>query len=153
MATSPKRIETLVGFFLFVGLTLLGILIMQFGRFADRFQGVYTVTVSFSDASGLIKGSQVRLSGATPNGRRELAPEVPILPSEICGGGGQQDQRPRHGPRAVRPDQEGALHVLFGGMESRRQLRPLGRLPRSGKPEPQILGVALPPGEAVAGPT
>ncbi len=64
MATSPKRIEPLVGFFLFVGLALLGILIMQFGRFADRFQGVYTVTVSFNDASGLIKGSQVRLSGA-----------------------------------------------------------------------------------------
>ena len=36
MATSPKRIETLVGFFLFVGVALLGILIMQFGRFADR---------------------------------------------------------------------------------------------------------------------
>ncbi|MED5417939.1 MAG: MlaD family protein [Verrucomicrobiota bacterium] len=83
MATSPKRIETLVGFFLFVGLVLLGILIMQFGRFADRFQGVYTVTVSFSDASGLIKGSQVRLSGAkvgqviedpalTPEGKIEV---------------------------------------------------------------------------------
>ena len=39
MATSPKRIETLVGFFLFVGVALLGILIMQFGRFADRFRG------------------------------------------------------------------------------------------------------------------
>jgi len=64
MATTPKRIETLVGFFLFVGLALLGVLIMQFGRFADRFHGVYSVTVSFSDASGLIKGSQVRLSGA-----------------------------------------------------------------------------------------
>ena len=64
MANSPKRIETLVGFFLFVGLALLGVLIMQFGRFADRFRGVYTVTVTFSDASGLIKGSQVRLSGA-----------------------------------------------------------------------------------------
>ncbi len=64
MATTPKRIETLVGFFLFVGLALLGVLIMQFGRFADRFHGVYSVTVSFSDASGLIKGSQVRLAGA-----------------------------------------------------------------------------------------
>ncbi|MBB08172.1 MAG: hypothetical protein CMN03_07895 [Roseibacillus sp.] len=84
MATSPKRIETLVGFFLFVGLALLGILIMQFGRFADRFRGVYPVTVSFSDASGLIKGSQVRLSGAkvgqvveepslTPEGKIEVA--------------------------------------------------------------------------------
>ena len=64
MANSPKRIETLVGFFLFVGLAMLGVLIMQFGRFADRFRGVYSVTVTFSDASGLIKGSQVRLAGA-----------------------------------------------------------------------------------------
>ena len=64
MANSPRRIETLVGFFLFVGLAMLGVLIMQFGRFADRFRGVYTVTITFSDASGLIKGSQVRLSGA-----------------------------------------------------------------------------------------
>ena len=64
MANSPKRIETLVGFFLFVGLAMLGVLIMQFGRFADRFRGVYSLTVTFSDASGLIKGSQVRLSGA-----------------------------------------------------------------------------------------
>ena len=55
MANSPKRIETLVGFFLFVGLALLGVLIMQFGRFADRFRGVYTITATFSDASGLIK--------------------------------------------------------------------------------------------------
>ncbi|MBL49222.1 MAG: hypothetical protein CMP28_09725 [Roseibacillus sp.] len=64
MANSPKRVETLVGLFLFLGLALLGILVMQFGRFTDRFRGVYTVTVSFSDASGLIKGSQVRLAGA-----------------------------------------------------------------------------------------
>jgi phospholipid/cholesterol/gamma-HCH transport system substrate-binding protein len=64
MANSPKRTETLVGFFLFVGLALLGTLIMQFGRFTDRFRGVYTITVAFSDASGLIKGSQVRLAGA-----------------------------------------------------------------------------------------
>lgn len=64
MATLPKRIETLVGFFLFVGLSILGLLILQFGRFTDRLHGVYTVKVSFSDAAGVIKGSAVRLSGA-----------------------------------------------------------------------------------------
>ena len=64
MATSTKRTETLVGFFLFMGLAVLGMLVMQFGRFTERFRGVYTVTVAFSDASGLIKGSQVRLAGA-----------------------------------------------------------------------------------------
>ncbi len=64
MTNSPKHTETLVGFFLFLGLGVLGTLIMQYGRFAERFRGVYTVRVSFSDASGLIKGSQVRLAGA-----------------------------------------------------------------------------------------
>ncbi|NIP94090.1 MAG: MCE family protein [Akkermansiaceae bacterium] len=64
MALSPKRLEILVGFFLFVGLSLLGALILQYGRLVDRFRGVYTVNVSFRDASGVIKGSQVRLAGA-----------------------------------------------------------------------------------------
>lgn len=64
MAQSSKRTEILVGFFLFVGLALLGLLIMQFGRLSERFQGVYTVTVSFTDAAGVIKGSSVRLAGA-----------------------------------------------------------------------------------------
>lgn len=64
MEQQPRRTEMLVGFFLFVGLALLGTLVMQYGRFADRFRGVYTVTVSFRDASGLIKGSQVKLAGA-----------------------------------------------------------------------------------------
>ena len=64
MSQREKRVETLVGLFLFVGLILLGGLIVQFGRFGDRFREVYTITVSFEDASGVIKGSQVRLAGA-----------------------------------------------------------------------------------------
>lgn len=64
MENSPKRTEILVGFFVFLGLALLGTLIMQFGRFTDRFRGVYRVSIAFEDASGLIKGSQVRMAGA-----------------------------------------------------------------------------------------
>ena len=64
MASGDKRTETLVGFFLFVGLALLGTLIIQFGRFSDRPKASYTITSEFKDASGVIKGSEVRLGGA-----------------------------------------------------------------------------------------
>lgn len=82
MENSPKRTEVLVGFFVFLGLALLGTLIMQFGRFTDRFRGVYKVTVSFEDASGLIKGSQVRMAGAKVGqvvGEPQLTPEGTIV--------------------------------------------------------------------------
>lgn len=64
MAKSDKRTETLVGFFLFVGMTLLGVLIVKFGQFKDKPKESYTITVEFKDASGVIKGSEVRLGGA-----------------------------------------------------------------------------------------
>lgn len=64
MASPEKRTEWLVGLFLFIGLVLLGGLILQFGRFKDYLGGHYTITVVFDDASGLIKGSEVRMSGA-----------------------------------------------------------------------------------------
>ncbi len=64
MAVSEKRNELAVGIFLFIGLVLLGGLIIQFGRFEDYFSGQYRITVVFDDASGLIKGSDVRMGGA-----------------------------------------------------------------------------------------
>jgi ABC-type transporter Mla subunit MlaD len=63
MARRSKRTETLVGLFLFVGLTLLGGLIVEYGRFGDRMRGAYTIIVEFQDASGVIKGSEVRRGG------------------------------------------------------------------------------------------
>lgn len=64
MASGDKRTETLVGLFLFIGLALLGGLIVQYGRIGEGLKSSYTVTVEFKDASGVIKGSQVRLGGA-----------------------------------------------------------------------------------------
>ena len=64
MTDSPRKTEAMVGLFIFVGLALLGILIVQFGRFGDRFIGKYAVTVVFDDAAGLIRGSEVRMGGA-----------------------------------------------------------------------------------------
>jgi len=64
MADSNKKTELWVGVFVFIGLALLGGLIVQFGRFSDRFRGKYQLVVVFDDASGLIKGSEIRMGGA-----------------------------------------------------------------------------------------
>lgn len=64
MGDSSRKTELWVGVFLFVGLALLGGLIVQFGRFGDRLRGKYSLTIVFDDASGLIKGSEVRMGGA-----------------------------------------------------------------------------------------
>ena len=43
---------------------MLGALVVQFGRLGEGFKNYYGVTVRFSDASGLLKGSDVLLAGA-----------------------------------------------------------------------------------------
>jgi ABC-type transporter Mla subunit MlaD len=64
MGESTRRTELWVGVFVFIGLALLGGLIVQFGRFGDRLRGKYQLVVVFDDASGLIKGSEIRMGGA-----------------------------------------------------------------------------------------
>lgn len=64
MSESPRKTEAMVGVFIFVGLALLGVLIVQFGRFGERFHGKYPLTVIFDDAAGVIRGSEVRMGGA-----------------------------------------------------------------------------------------
>ncbi len=59
-----KGKEFIAGLFLLVGLTLIAGLIIVFGEVPDLFKPVYHVTVKFSDASGLLKGSDVYLAGA-----------------------------------------------------------------------------------------
>lgn len=53
----------MVGLFIFVGLAFLGWLILQFGRFQNSYDEVYNIEVRFTDASGLIEGTPVRLAG------------------------------------------------------------------------------------------
>ena len=64
MNRHERGLEFKVGIFVFAGLAMLGALVVQFGRLGEGFKTYYTVTVQFSDASGLLKGSDVLLAGA-----------------------------------------------------------------------------------------
>lgn len=64
MATPSRKTETLVGTFLFLGLGLLGTIILAFGGIQDFFKEQYELKVNFQEASGIVKGSSVRLRGA-----------------------------------------------------------------------------------------
>lgn len=79
MGESTKRTELWVGVFVFIGLALLGGLIVQFGRFGDRMRGKYQFVVVFDDASGVIKGSEIRMGGA----RIGKVAEQPELNSDV----------------------------------------------------------------------
>ena len=58
------NLETKVGIFLMLGIALICTLIIIFGEVPDLFKPTYSLTVRFSDASGLLKGSDVYLAGA-----------------------------------------------------------------------------------------
>lgn len=65
MAIKEKRSEAVVGLFLLIGLAVLGILVVKFGHLSDsNTEGRYNVDITFNDASGLIKGSEIRMGGA-----------------------------------------------------------------------------------------
>ncbi|MDB6147013.1 MAG: hypothetical protein JWO45_677 [Spartobacteria bacterium] len=64
MSERVRGLEFKVGAFVFVGLAMLAALVVQFGRLGEGFKTYYAVTVRFSDASGLLKGSDVLLAGA-----------------------------------------------------------------------------------------
>jgi phospholipid/cholesterol/gamma-HCH transport system substrate-binding protein len=64
MSEGERGIEAKVGVFVFVGLAALAALVVQFGRVGEGWKTYYPLTVRFSDASGLLKGSDVLLAGA-----------------------------------------------------------------------------------------
>jgi phospholipid/cholesterol/gamma-HCH transport system substrate-binding protein len=64
MNRHERGLEFKVGVFVFVGLAMLGALVVQFGRLGEGFKTYYPLTVRFTDASGLLKGSDVLLAGA-----------------------------------------------------------------------------------------
>ena len=64
MNRHERGLEFKVGIFVFAGLAMLGALVVQFGRLGEGFKTYYPITIQFSDASGLLKGSDVLLAGA-----------------------------------------------------------------------------------------
>lgn len=64
MNRHEQGLEFKVGAFVFVGLAMLGALVVQFGRLGEGLKTYYPLIVRFSDASGLLKGSDVLLAGA-----------------------------------------------------------------------------------------
>src|SRR5216110_2026513 len=64
MNRHERGLEFKVGIFVFVGLAMLAALVVQFGRLGEGFKTYYTITVRFSDASGLLKGTDVLLAGS-----------------------------------------------------------------------------------------
>jgi phospholipid/cholesterol/gamma-HCH transport system substrate-binding protein len=64
MNRHERGLEFKVGIFVFVGLAMVGALLVQFGRLGEGFKTYYPLTVRFTNASGLLKGSDVLLAGA-----------------------------------------------------------------------------------------
>jgi phospholipid/cholesterol/gamma-HCH transport system substrate-binding protein len=88
MEERDKKTELLVGLFLFVGLVLLGLLILQFGTIRELFKTTYPITVALPDGSGIKAGSPVMLGGS-PIGKVNARPSLNanfngvIIPLEI----------------------------------------------------------------------
>ena len=65
MGTERKgRTEILVGLFLFIGLAILGMLVVTFGRLGSGIKNPYELTILFPNATGLTEGADVLLGGA-----------------------------------------------------------------------------------------
>ena len=64
MSVERKGIELYVGLFLLAGFAVIAVMVLMFGRFSQGFSSKYDITVEFPNASGIIKGSDVLLSGA-----------------------------------------------------------------------------------------
>jgi phospholipid/cholesterol/gamma-HCH transport system substrate-binding protein len=88
MDERDKKTELLVGLFLFVGLLLLGLLILQFGSVRELFKTTYEITAPFSDGTGIKEGTPVMLGGQKI-GKVPRTPELNdkfngvIIPMEI----------------------------------------------------------------------
>ena len=64
MSTERKGVELFVGMFLLIGFGVIAAMVLLFGRVGQGFKKVYPITVEFPNASGLVKGCDVLLSGA-----------------------------------------------------------------------------------------
>lgn len=70
-----KSLEIKVGFFVVLGLVLLGAMVVQFGRLGEGIRKTYKLTAEFENAAGVFKDAEVLMAGAKI-GRVSRAPEV-----------------------------------------------------------------------------
>lgn len=83
-----RGLEFKVGLFVCVGLAVLAGLVVQFGRVGEGFKSYYELTIQFPNAGGLLKSSDVLMSGAKVGrvaGGPRLAPagEGVLVPLKI----------------------------------------------------------------------
>jgi len=78
MDTSNTSTQIRAGFFVILGLLCIGSLVIYFGRFGESIKKFYTLTVEYRNASGLLKGADVTLSGAKIG---EVAEPPKVLPN------------------------------------------------------------------------
>lgn len=64
MSTEHKGADFFVGLFLLIGFAIIAMMVLVFGRVSQGGKDSYPLKVEFPNASGLIKGCQVFLSGA-----------------------------------------------------------------------------------------
>ncbi len=75
MTSNGKPMEALVGFFVLLGLGVIGFHLFHFGKFEGRFDQNYQIVLEMQDASGIREGIPVRLAGV-PVGFVAGDPEV-----------------------------------------------------------------------------
>lgn len=81
MEERDKKTELLVGLFLFVGMLLLGTLILQFGSVREVLKTTYEITAPFPDANGVKEGTPVMLGGS----KIGKVPRLPKLNAQFNG--------------------------------------------------------------------
>jgi phospholipid/cholesterol/gamma-HCH transport system substrate-binding protein len=64
MDESQKPLEIKVGLFVFIGLAVIAVMTVVFGRMGEGFKKYYQLTVELPNASGILDGSDVQLAGA-----------------------------------------------------------------------------------------
>lgn len=77
MDTTNLSTQLRAGIFVILGLLCIGSLVIYFGRFGESIKKFYTLTVEYRNASGLLKGADVTLSGAKIG---EVAEPPRVLP-------------------------------------------------------------------------
>jgi len=64
MTSEDRATQTKVGIFIFIGLLVVGAMVVYFGRLGEGVKEYYNLRVEFPNASGLMRGSEVLLAGA-----------------------------------------------------------------------------------------